>query len=247
MDKILSIIGSTTHQILALVLLGVLIVVLQYARKIVPTVLGQYTRPLPKEIEISTEVVEALAGLRALTGAARAYVFQFHNGDYFSNGSSILRQTCTHESVSPGVSSMTRHGRNILVSTVICSVRFLMEHRRADPPVYEETADIDAGFYKNILVSNGVEATIKYPLYRDNDIIGYIGVDFSDAKRQIRTDNPEVDTRYRSDILNKSGQVVTSAAQVEYWVNKGGIPKLRPSILNRLILVTLTAAVHLPR
>lgn len=59
-----------------------------------------------KNIKIYSELDEILTELRVLSDSARTSIIQFHNGEYFYNGSPILKFSMTHESVTRGVSSI---------------------------------------------------------------------------------------------------------------------------------------------
>lgn len=59
------------------------------------------------KLKINCEVNELLAEFRVLSDAARISVLQFHNGDYFYNGSPVLKFSMTHESCTRGVSRIT--------------------------------------------------------------------------------------------------------------------------------------------
>src|SRR3989304_4502904 len=61
-------------------------------------------KTLKETIEIGNKVDSVLEQLLEDTSADRAYVFQFHNGDYFYSGLSIDKMTNTHEKVSQGIS-----------------------------------------------------------------------------------------------------------------------------------------------
>jgi hypothetical protein len=56
------------------------------------------------KVKINCEVNELLAEFRVLSDSARISILQFHNGDYFYNGSPILKFSMTHESCARGVS-----------------------------------------------------------------------------------------------------------------------------------------------
>jgi len=59
-----------------------------------------------KNIKIYSELDEILTEFRVLTDSARTSIIQFHNGEYFYNGSPILKFSMTHESVTRGVTTI---------------------------------------------------------------------------------------------------------------------------------------------
>jgi len=125
-----------------------------------------------------TQVVERLAELRSALGADRACVFQFHNGDYFINGSPILRMSCTHESVAPGVAGIKVHSRDIMVNHVVESLEFLQEFDRTSLPSVLDITGLPECFYKSAVLSQGVETVVQYPLYKEEHVVGLVGVSF---------------------------------------------------------------------
>jgi len=128
-----------------------------------------------------TQVVERLAELRAHMGAERAYVLQFHNGCYFVNGSPILRMSCTHESVAPGVAPIKNHSKDIMVNHVLEAVSFLSEFERGSLPAVRQVSSIADCFYKSVVVSQGAETIVQYPLYKNTQVIGMLVVDFHES------------------------------------------------------------------
>lgn len=228
-DAIQGMIQSTAVQILALAVLGILLFLRQRMKKVfngdkdmcdadgVPV-----NDEIAAEIFVATRITEQLTEIRMNIEAKRVYVFQFHNGDVWTNGSSILRMTCSHESVVQGVSSLMGHCNSVLISTVQQAVAFLMKFQRGDTPVYAETRDVESGYYKNILITSGVEATIQYPLYRADEIIGYLGADFDDIDTKSRENNKATEAQYQKELKKKLTLFAEKAAGVEYWVNKKG-------------------------
>jgi len=228
LEAIMKAIESTTMQILGFCMLAALLFVLKWVKWRVAEAEealdpdGIPTDTVEAEVFVSAKIADKLSELRTKTGAQRTYVFQFHNGSVFTNGSSILRMSCAHESVGNGVSSIMGHCRDVLVSTVREAVEFLTSFKRGDPPVYTETHAVDSGYYKNILMNNGVEATIQYPLYRAAEVIGYIGVDLDNINAQARAKNKAAEDQYQKDLKVKLDLVADMTAGAEYWVNKKG-------------------------
>ena len=63
-------------------------------------------------------IYRELTELRALIGADRAYVIQFHNGSEFLLSNPVWKLTCTHEVVRPGVTYEAGNMQGLLVSQV---------------------------------------------------------------------------------------------------------------------------------
>jgi hypothetical protein len=78
---------------------------------------------LNKELDIEkitqkdTFINEILSEIRIKSDAARCYILKFHNGDYYSNGTPIVKFSMTHESCSLGISHYVDHTQNYLLSS----------------------------------------------------------------------------------------------------------------------------------
>jgi|TARA_Y100000034_G_C6784703_1_gene350975 hypothetical protein len=63
-----------------------------------------------------TRIHEVLTELRLKHDSARTLIMQFHNGGVCSNGESMKRFSCTHESVALGVPSIMHNQQDMLLS-----------------------------------------------------------------------------------------------------------------------------------
>jgi len=170
--------GNGLLQLAGLLLLGAIAVTVVYLR-------GKLTRALfgediVEQVAVDTQLLELLAALREAMGADRAYVFLFHNGDRYTNGNDILRMSCAHESVNAGVSHEQKNAQGVLLSTVPEAIRFLVDRTRDDTSVFFTLSqDVPASYYRSVLESYGVSAVAKYPLYKANNIVGFVGADYN--------------------------------------------------------------------
>ncbi len=119
--------------------------------------------------------------LRAELCAMRAYISKYHNGDYFVDNSSILRQSRIVEVVAHGVSFVNERMRGILVSAY---------HEESDLVQLEGSAffitdELPLSPFRQMCEETGVESGARCALWKWNpetkkrDIIGFVGVDFS--------------------------------------------------------------------
>jgi len=151
--------------------------------------------------------VEEMAALRECFSADRCRVLLFHNGDSFINGSSILKLTCVHESVVPGVSQTVMETQGILVSTIPQAVDFLPKFSRENPkPAIIHPPEITGCYYQSILEALGTQSEVIYPLYKGADVIGLLSLHYTTKKLEA------------SDISQDTLQ--QRAAQIELLVNK---------------------------
>lgn len=193
---------SSLSQLMAWLLLGIFMFLAWKVRSWIVNV--NWKCSVKTTLGCITQVVERLAEVRAKLDADRAYVFQFHNGNYFVNGSPILRMSCTHESVAPGVATIREHSQDIMINHVLEAVSFLSDYERGALPKILKTADLPECFYKTALASQGVGVSIHMPLYKDDRIVGMLGVSFHDEATPSK-----IDLRI----------VQNGTPQVEYLVN----------------------------
>lgn len=70
-------------------------------------------------VMLNRKINSLLKDLRSRYDAARAAVFQFHNGDVFLMADHTWKLTCTHELAAEGVTHTLRDNQGLLVSRVI--------------------------------------------------------------------------------------------------------------------------------
>lgn len=68
------------------------------------------------KIQSHSRVHENLTELRVVVRAARALIFQYHNGGKFADGTSIKRFSVTHESCASGIPSMMMESQDVLLT-----------------------------------------------------------------------------------------------------------------------------------
>jgi hypothetical protein len=119
---------------------------------------------------VHSNIHECLTELRVLTDAARAQVIQFHNGEYFMDGVSMRKLSCTHESLSKGVSAQGDKTTNLIISLFAP----LIEEVTKDDPVPHLVKNEKDGFSKNFFESSNVHCYSVMPLRHKNMICGFV-------------------------------------------------------------------------
>jgi hypothetical protein len=71
---------------------------------------------IEKVIKGHNSINEILSEIRSKTESARTSIIQFHNGDYYSNGTPIVKFSMGYESCSLGVSSHINETKDYLLS-----------------------------------------------------------------------------------------------------------------------------------
>jgi hypothetical protein len=114
-----------------------------------------------------------LAELGSRLDADRAYIASYHNGERFIDGSEIVRKTRSHEWVAPGVSYESERYQNMVVSLIPEEGRLV-----ADAISFRFTAEIPEGRFRRLLETGNIIAVARMALRYNNDIIGFVGLDF---------------------------------------------------------------------
>lgn len=121
-------------------------------------------------IRIHSEIHELLTELRVLTDTARAQVIQFHNGEYFMDGISMRKFSLTHESVEKGIESDGHRIQGFLCSMFLPLLLLVVE----DQAKIQYTVDLKDSYAKQYLESRNVEAFSVLPLKTQNQMTGFI-------------------------------------------------------------------------
>lgn len=132
---------------------------------------------------VKTDVIvnDLLVEIRTKYNADRAYVFQFHNGANYSNKNSILRFSCSHEKVAPGISSEQNGLQGLLVSKYADIINSLIHDGTLVIPNVEK---LEPGDYKTSLMERGISGVLLCTFGRSKEEIeGFIGVDYCDNQK----------------------------------------------------------------
>jgi hypothetical protein len=128
------------------------------------------------------EVIKVLKSLLFDFGADRAYVFEFHNGDYFLSGMPIRKFTCTYEVVSDGVSAECHNPGEYRISNYNEYISSIIHERDYLVECVEEM-DTDA-LLKSLLTKKGVKSLYNVPIRTySGKTVGFIGLDFVKSKK----------------------------------------------------------------
>ena len=160
-------------------------------------------------VKQSKAIYEKLLEARVRLDAARVFVSQFHNGEYFSGDSPVWRVSRTYETTADGVAEMLAPGakeRRSLVEDVM--VQYIWElveaffvepsssgvdivsvpsdNGQSRPVIYVVTENLDTGWVKQLLEYQGVKSRAVSPIYCDGKRkagpVGFVGADFQDSK-----------------------------------------------------------------
>ena len=121
-------------------------------------------------------VYKALDYILSETGAARAYIFEFHNGEKFFSGKGQQKFSCTYENVRAGVSSECLNSQNHRISNYNKYIHGLISEGKY---FSLDTSKIDDSALSAILQSKGVHSFYTVPIKTlSGKIIGILGIDY---------------------------------------------------------------------
>ena len=143
---------------------------------------------------------------RTVLQADRCYVFEFHNGEYFSSRESRWKITQAYESCADGIASQGKDFKDIDVSMLWTSFSVYFSHEKDDLPkgisivkpnnpecglkkcpspkrVYLfDVEKLENRFHKSLLEREGVSYMLHTPILDEkNEVVGVIGVDYINA------------------------------------------------------------------
>ena len=128
------------------------------------------SKKMTTQWNLHTQIHERLTELRCITDCARVTLVQFHNGEYFMDGVSMAKLSCTHESLTKGVSSTAHSITNVLISLHTPMIEKILK----DSPLLYFVKDEKEGYYKNLLESVNVTCYMIMPVKYRNMISGYV-------------------------------------------------------------------------
>ena len=135
----------------------------------------------------NAEIIKVLKGILSDFNADRAYVFEFHNGDYFSSGMPMQKFTCTYEVVSDGVSAECQNPGEYRMSNYNDYISSMI-HKR-DYIVKDIKKMNSDALLKSLLTKKGVKSLYNIPIktFRGRTI-GFIGLDYVKSPRSLSED-----------------------------------------------------------
>lgn len=137
------------------------------------------SKKITKNWALHTQIHEGLTELRVLTDCARVQLIQFHNGEYFMDGVSMMKLSCTHESLAKGVSSIAGSTTNILISLYASVIDKIL----LDSTEINFVKDEKEGYYRSFLESANITCYIALPVKYKNLISGYLVIQWCSPQK----------------------------------------------------------------
>ena len=119
-------------------------------------------------------VNNSLKALLAETNADRAYVFRFHNGDAYYNGTHKNKFSCDYEVVKPGISTQATNLQNIPVTLYPEFINTVINNEL----YYADVDTIENIVLRVTLKEQGIKQIAVAPYFRNDKLFAMIGVDY---------------------------------------------------------------------
>jgi len=116
----------------------------------------------------------ALYELMGDFNADRAYIFRFHNGITYYNGSHKSKMSCDYEVVESGISSEAQRLQDLPTGLYANWIKRVVQYKM----FFIEIKDIEDFRTRNSLEAQGIKGIAVVPYYRDGKVLALIGVDF---------------------------------------------------------------------
>lgn len=104
----------------------------------------------------------------------RAYIFRFHNGIRYYNGSHKNKMSCEYEVARPGISLEAENLQDIPVTLFPYFIIETMKERM----FFENINDITDTRTRMALQAQGITGIITYPYYKDDVLVAIVGFDY---------------------------------------------------------------------
>lgn len=108
------------------------------------------------------------------TDSDRAYIFRFHNGDSYYNGTHKNKFSCDYEVVRAGVMKQAENLQNVPVTLYPEFISKVVDNAM----YYSDINQIDDIVLKTTLKAQGIHAIGVAPYFRNNNLFAMIGVDY---------------------------------------------------------------------
>ena len=133
--------------------------------------------------QLHGNVITALDFILEETGADRAYVLEFHNGEHYFSGRSQQKLSCTYEVVSEGISVESHSIQNIRVSNFHGLVKSIAQGKTFKCKNINEYNDDMA--FRAFMQSKGVKSMFARPIKTLNGkIIGVLILEYVKEPRR---------------------------------------------------------------
>ena len=171
--------GAKWYLIVASFLAFALYILKEPAERFLDKGTDRWFEDVPQRIDRDVIVNELLEDLMFMSGADRAYIFRFHNGQNYFDGSHKLRMSCEYEVVSMGIESQARNLKDIPTSLYPKFISEVIEGKM----FYEDIELIEDLTTRVALKRQGIKSIAAAPYFdKQGNLIAIIGVDYVGRK-----------------------------------------------------------------
>lgn len=126
------------------------------------------------QLEGNLLVSNSLRELMEETNSDRAYIFRFHNGDSYYNGTHKNKFSCDYEVVKTGIARQAQNLQNIPVTLYPEFIDDVIKNEM----YYKDIDSMDNLVLKSVLKEQGIVAIGVAPYFRNGNLFAMIGVDY---------------------------------------------------------------------
>lgn len=149
-------------------------------------------------------VSNSLNELMKETDSDRAYIFRFHNGDAYYNGTHKNKFSCDYEVVKAGIARQAQNLQNIPVTLYPEFIDKVIKNEL----YYKNIDSIENLVLKTALKEQGIISIAVAPYFRDGNLFAMIGVDYVRE-----TDSAKFDEN-SSEVINKFTEKAQSIGEL---------------------------------
>jgi len=123
------------------------------------------------------------------SGADRAYIYEFHNGETFYSGTHQQKFSCTYEALNTGVSSESMSLQGLRVSTFNDFIKDVLGVTNGTHFSLGNLEEMKNPLIKNWMEDRGIKSSFAFPIKTLNDgIVGMLCVDFTKKYTKLNKD-----------------------------------------------------------
>lgn len=174
LEKLLELAGKTKWYVLVFVALLFISYTFREELKeyVFPAIAATYK--VEEGITNSVNIQTSLRGLMEKYDADRAYIFLFHNGVKYYNGSHKLKISCDYEVTRAGISREADMLQDLPVGLFSEWINQVVQNRM----FVDDLSKIDELNVRITLEEQGVKGLAVIPYYSDGKLIAMIGIDY---------------------------------------------------------------------
>lgn len=166
------------ENIVLLVLLGMMIY-----EKVKDRVKNKEYNNLTLFLKKNEQIQEKLTEARVILGADRVKLFQFHNGDHYVAGDSVLKCSITHISLKSGV-SYPQQALSCYSNITLSNISQYINPTIKDGELLKNVDDFEDDDWKKVKILNGTKTVLFKKVGSDPFIAGFVIVSWHDENQK---------------------------------------------------------------